>query len=249
MEANRHRIRFTNYIQQTANVLFEHAINLGWMEQNPAKGIRHQKTPPKKKQPRTPWPDWAVDMFGTERHQMARLIFELGIGGVQRPDDWIRFRWNDFDGNGLRVVQPKTGRELYIPCTDHLIEALGTEPKKGLPILTKQGGTPLPYRRMAQIMRDERKRLGVEAYDLHALRYRGIHELALHGYTDYEIASYSGHTTKAMIKNIRGPPGKGCRLDKHKKSGNKACGTERDQSKNRIILVITRQSCSKKRSG
>ena len=135
---------------------------------------------------------------------MARLIFELGIGSVQRPDDWTRFRWNDFDGTGLRVVQQKTGRELCIPCTGFVIEALGTAPKKGLTVLTKQDGTPLPYRRMAQIMRDERKRRGVETYDLHALRYRGIHELALHGCTDDEIASYSGHTTKAMIEKYAG---------------------------------------------
>ena len=135
---------------------------------------------------------------------MARLIFELGIGSVQRPDDWTRFRWNDFDGTGLRVVQQKTGRELCIPCTGFVIEALGTAPKKGLTVLTKQDGTPLPYRCMAQIMRDERKRRGVETYDLHALRYRGIHELALHGCTDDEIASYSGHTTKAMIEKYAG---------------------------------------------
>ena len=57
---------------------------------------------------------------------------------------------------------------------------------------------------MAQIVRDERKRHGVEAYDLHALHYRGILELALHGCTDDEIASYSGQTTKAMIEKYAG---------------------------------------------
>lgn len=204
MEANRHRTRFANYIQQTMNVLFEHAVDLGWIEQNPAKGIRHLKTPLEKKQPHIPWPDWAVEAFRAEAHPLAKLIFELGIGSVQRPDDWTRFRWNDFDGSGLRVTQQKTGRELYIPCTSHLIDALSTAPKKGLTILTKKDGSPLPYRRMAQIMREERKRLGVVAYDLHALRYRGIHELALHGCTDDEIASYSGHTTKAMIEKYAG---------------------------------------------
>ncbi|GAB5438260.1 MAG: hypothetical protein FalmKO_33850 [Falsiruegeria mediterranea] len=162
------------------------------------------KTPPEKKQPHIPWPDWAVEKFRSEANQMARLIFELGIGSVQRPDDWARFRWNDFDATGMRVVQQKTGRELYIPCTGYLIQTLETEPKNGLTILTKQDGTPLPHRRMAQIMRDERRRLGVEAYDLYALRYRGIHELALHGCTDDEIASYSGHTTKAMIERYAG---------------------------------------------
>lgn len=204
MDANRRRIRFANYIQQMMNVLFEHAIDLGWMDQNPAKGIRHLKTPDSKKQPHIPWPDWAVEKFRAEASAQARLIFELGIGSVQRPDDWTRFRWNDFDGFALRITQQKTGKELFIPCTKDLVEVLNTAPKKGLTILTKQDGTPLPYRRMADIMRKERKRLGVEAYDLHALRYRGIHELALNGCDDDEIASYSGHTTKEMIEKYAG---------------------------------------------
>lgn len=204
MEANTHRIRFANYIQQMMNVLFEHAIDKGWMDKNPAKGIRHLKTPENKKQPHIPWPDWAVEVFRIEASAQAKLIFELGIGSVQRPDDWTRFKWNDFDGTALTVVQQKTGKKLYIPCTRHLIEALKSAPKKGITILTKQDGSPLPYRRMAEIMRRERVRLGVEAYDLHALRYRGIQELAMFGCDDDEIASYSGHTTKSMIEKYAG---------------------------------------------
>lgn len=204
MEANRHRIRFANYIQQTMNVLFEHAIDLGWMEGNPAKGVRHLKVPKSKQQPHIPWTDHAVERFREEASPQARLIFELGIGSVQRPDDWTRFRWGDFDGISLRVVQSKTDRPLYIPCTQHLIAALNTAPKNGLTILTKQDGTPLPYRRMAHIMREERKRLGVEVHDLHALRYRGIMELAWAGCDDDEIASYSGHTSKEMIAKYAG---------------------------------------------
>jgi hypothetical protein len=34
------------------------------------------------------------------------------------------------------------------------------------------------YTRMAKIMLDERKRLGTTEYDLHALRYRAVKELA-----------------------------------------------------------------------
>jgi integrase-like protein len=204
MDANRHRVRFANYIQQTMNVLFEHAIDKGWVDQNPAKGIRLLKTPREKQRPHTPWPDWAVKNFRSECSQQARLILEMGIGSVQRPDDWTRFRWDDFDGTALLVIQQKTGKELYIPCTRHLLDALKIAPRAGETILTKRDGSPLPYRRMAQIMRDERKRLGVLAFDLHALRYRGIHELALHGCTDDEIGSYSGHTSSAMIKKYAG---------------------------------------------
>lgn len=42
-------------------------------------------------------------------------------------------------------------------------------------------------------MRKERARLGILEHDLHALRYRGVMELAWAGCSDDEIASYSGH--------------------------------------------------------
>ena len=53
-------------------------------------------------------------------------------------------------------------------------------------------------------MRRERIRLGLMDYDQHALRYRGVMELADAGCTDDQIASYSGHTTKAMIVKYAG---------------------------------------------
>jgi len=42
------------------------------------------------------------------------------------------------------------------------------------------------------------------AFDQHALRYRGVMELAWAGCDNDEIASYSGHTTKAMIQKCAG---------------------------------------------
>lgn len=62
----------------------------------------------------------------------------------------------------------------------------------------------MDYRRMAEIMLKERRRLGLEAYDLHALRYRGVMELAWAGCDDDEIMSYSGHSTKAMVRKYAG---------------------------------------------
>ena len=42
------------------------------------------------------------------------------------------------------------------------------------------------------------------AYDQHAMRYRGIMELAWAGCDDDEIMSYSGHTSKAMVIKYAG---------------------------------------------
>jgi predicted deacylase len=56
MEANAHRTRFANYVQQVLSVLFEHAIDLGWLDHNPAKSVRKLKTPAERRAPHLPGP-------------------------------------------------------------------------------------------------------------------------------------------------------------------------------------------------
>ena len=53
-------------------------------------------------------------------------------------------------------------------------------------------------------MRAERARLGLLTFDFHALRYRGVIELAWAGCTDDEISAYSGHASVAMIRRYAG---------------------------------------------
>lgn len=204
MEANRHRTRFANYVPQVMSVLFEHAIDLGWMKDNPAKGVRRMSTPKDREQPHIPWPDWAVDRWRADARPLPRLIFEIAVGSVQRPADWTRFRWSDYDGDSLKIAQGKTDKPLYLPCTSALKAALDGTPKKGLTILTRRDGSPMDYRYMARVMTEERKRLDLMAYDQHALRYRGVMELAWHGCDDDEIAAYSGHSSKDMIRKYAG---------------------------------------------
>lgn len=208
MEANRHRIRFGNYVASVMSILCEHALDLGWIKANPVRGVRHMKVPAEKQRPHLPWTDEAVAKFRAEARALPRLIFELGLGSVQRPADWCAFRWADYDGAALRVVQGKTGVSLTLPCTDDLRAALDAarpdpaDPSKA--ILRKSDGNPMSYFALAAIMLAERKRLGLEAFDLHALRYRGVMELAWAGCTDDEIAAFSGHASKAMIRKYAG---------------------------------------------
>ena len=214
-KANAHRTRFANYIAQMFVVLCEHAIDSGWIAQNPAKGVRPLDTPDTRKKDHIPWPDWAVDLFRAEASETARLIFEIGVGTVQRPGDWPGFTWGDYDPTGdgsLRLRQNKTGQDLTLPCTQLLktelekVKArLGYVPIAGKAILCGVTGSPMGYRYIADVMLKERKRLGLEAFDLHALRYRGIRELAWAGCSDDEIASYSGHKSKEMIAKYAGP--------------------------------------------
>lgn len=83
----------------------------------------------------------------------------------------------------------------------HVIAALNSvTDKKGLTILTRPNGQPMTYRYMANLLLDARKRLGLETDDLHALRFRGVKELAWQGCDEVENAGYSGHFSKAIIR-------------------------------------------------
>ncbi|WP_197917305.1 tyrosine-type recombinase/integrase [Thiosulfatihalobacter marinus] len=211
MEKNRHRVRFANYIPTAISMLSKLAIRKRWRKDNPAIDIEPLKVPKARQKPHLPWADWAVDKMRDQGEPLPLLIFEIGVGSVQRPGDWVDFQWGDYDGETLKLRQNKTDKPLHLPCTEALKAALdrakadlGFAPHPSRHILTRADGSAMDYHAMARVMVRERKRLGLMAYDQHALRYRGVMELAWAGCTDDEIASFSGHTSKAMIIKYAG---------------------------------------------
>mgnify|MGYP003627325943 FL=1 len=211
MDQNRHRVRFANYLPTAISMLCKLAIRKRWRDDNPATEIEQLKVPEGRKKPHLPWTDWAVEKMRGKGEPLPRLIFEIGVGSVQRPGDWVDFQWGDYDGDTLRLRQNKTDTVLSLPCTIALKAALdgakadlGVAPHPSRHILTRANGSKMDYHAMARVMVRERKRLGLMAHDQHALRYRGVMELAWAGCTDDEIASYSGHTSKEMIIKYAG---------------------------------------------
>lgn len=211
MEKNRHRVRFANYIPTAISMLSKLAIRKRWRRDNPAIDIEPLKVPKGRKKPHVLWTDWAVEKMREEGEPLPLLIFEIGVGSVQRPGDWVDFQWGDYDGETLKLRQNKTGKPLLLPCTEALKQALDRAkaelefaPHPSRHILTRADGSAMNYHAMARVMVRERKRLGLMAFDQHALRYRGVMELAWAGCTDDEIASFSGHTSKAMIIKYAG---------------------------------------------
>lgn len=211
LDANAHRVRFGNYVASVLSVLCEFArVDLGWLRDNPAKGVRKRKVPVERRAPHIVPDDATVAKVRAEGLPLPRLVFELGVGTVQRPGDLGRFRWGDFDGEALRLVQGKTDKALRLPVTAELARELATAyalttPHPSDPILEGPDGAFMKYRYMAAIMLTERRRLGLErAFDLHGLRFRGVQELAWAGCSDEEIEAYSGHSSKAMVRHYAG---------------------------------------------
>lgn len=194
--------RFGNYIVQVVRLLCEHAIDLGWITENPAKGVSLAKTATGQ---REAWPQDKIEAFRAKATGRALLVFELCLGTGQRIGDVLKMRWDAVEGDGIKVVQGKTGAKLWVPFTRHLREVLAATPKRGLTICAQENGRPTSYRGAADMVAKVRAQIGAEAFDLHALRYTAAAELAALGFDDDHIMALTGHSTKAMVARYAGP--------------------------------------------
>lgn len=82
-DANAEKAYFANYSLRVLRVLMEHCVDLGWREENPARGVSELKT---EKIAREPWPQELLAAYrstcplGTRE----RLVMELEIKSTPR---------------------------------------------------------------------------------------------------------------------------------------------------------------------
>lgn len=194
--------RFANYIVQVLRVLFEHSIDLGWRNDNPAKGVELIKS---EGPGREPWPQDKIEAFRAAAPPRPRLIFELCLGTGQRIGDVLRMRWSDVENGGVWVTQGKTKARLWIPFTPHLAATLAGTPRIGMTICAWGRGAPTSYRGAADMIMAVRRQIGAEAWDIHSWRYNAASELGAAGCSDELIQSITGHATTAMVVKYAGP--------------------------------------------
>lgn len=196
-DAHSDKAREANYLVSVMSVLMEHAIDLGWRNENPAKGVSKFKLGAGYQ----PWSEIDIEKFRAVADPITRLIFELALGSGQRPGDLPKMRWSDFDGDEIRIVQNKTGAELWIPPTASLRDHLETakQTANGLTILSTENGQPFTYYGIAARIRRFCKKANLEGVSLHGLRKNATIELAEAGCTDSEIMAITGHSTREMV--------------------------------------------------
>jgi len=162
---NAQRYRFANYIVQVLSILTEHAIDLGWRRDNPAKGIALLEGG----EGYQPWPQWAIDNFTQEAEHGSpeRTTFELCLGTGQRVGDVLRMSWDDIEDDGINVTQGKTGEGLWVPFTDRLRAYLATlERGARTTIVCSARGEPMTYGQVEYRARAPRKRAGGDRLQL-----------------------------------------------------------------------------------
>lgn len=191
------RPREANYRLSVMSILMEHAIDLDWRSDNPAKGVKKLKLGEGYK----PWTPDQIDCFREHADPIPLLAFELALGTGQRPSDLVRMRWSDYDGEAISVIQSKTGTKLWLPPTDELkahLEAAKAR-ARGLTILTGERGQPLTYAALESRVRRVRQKAKIEGVSLHGLRKNATIELAQAGCSTEQIKAITGHTSDAMV--------------------------------------------------
>ncbi|MFY0309661.1 tyrosine-type recombinase/integrase [Leisingera sp. D0M16] len=197
-DANADRYRAANYLVQVIRVLLEHAIDEGWRQENPAKGISTLKSP---YEDRKPWPAELIKKYRQEATGRELLLFELCVGTGQRIGDILQMKWGDIQDGGINLTQNKTGKRLWVPMTSPLRTTLETAPRRSVFLLTNHAATgPWSYRGASQAVRKVRESIGALEYDIHSLRYTTASELAIAGCSDELIASVTGQSMAMVAK-------------------------------------------------
>ena len=211
----------------TLVALLNYAIQIGWIDRNPAHGVERLKATGRK---RKPWPVDLIEAFRAEADGRTLLIFEMLLGTGQRINDVLSLRWSDLDGDGFTLTQGKTKTELYIPLTDHLRSVLASQRRRGLFIICHEDGTKISYQLAHKDVMAVRKQIGADEYDIHALRYAASSEIAaIPGMTRDHIQAITGHADAAMIRRYAGAAVQKIRATEAQKARTDRTNTKRER--------------------
>lgn len=158
----------------------------------------------------TPWTDEHVAIGERyARPDLARVI-TLGANTGQRGSDLIRMGPTDievFDGmRGIKVIQKKTGRDVWIPITSALAAAMETWERRPGPFLRKRRGGVWTRKNLTGAWILERERnpdlapLKAAGLVLHGLRGHACVRLVRAGANTRQIADMVG-MSEPMVKN------------------------------------------------
>lgn len=158
----------------------------------------------------TPWADEHVSLverFG--RQDFARMV-TLAANTGQRRSDLIRMGWSDIElykgVRGINVKQKKTGREVWVPITDHLGAAMASWEKQPGPFLRKMDGNLWTCDQITAAWIRHRESnsdlapLSAAGLVIHGLRGHACVRLLRHGANTRQIADMVG-MSEPMVKN------------------------------------------------
>jgi integrase len=187
-----------NNLLKVLRVLLRHAIDMGLIQDNPARNVRKFAV---SSEGFHSWSEGDVAAFETtHKHgSRAHLALSLLLYTGQRRSDVVRMGWQHISGELLSVVQDKTGEYLKIPIHPKLATAIGTMPRKNMTFLLTEAGAPFTAAGFGNWFRDRCNEAGLQHCSAHGLRKACATRLANAGCTVEQIKAITGHKTLSEV--------------------------------------------------
>jgi integrase len=145
-----------------------------------------------------PWPDDVQDRFVAACDVNLHLAYHLLLCTGQRVSDVIKMKWTDYDGTRFKVMQKKTGTEMWCKAPKILRELLARTEHVHDNILTHKWRRPYTRDSLGHRIKDALIANGDEQYTAHGLRKNAGIMLAENGATVPQIMAALGHSTPKL---------------------------------------------------
>ncbi|MGB6440058.1 MAG: tyrosine-type recombinase/integrase [Methyloceanibacter sp.] len=156
-----------------------------------------------------PWPGWAFDLIESHaREDLGHAVWLARYTG-QRQADVLRMSKKDIDGQGINVIQQKTGKSLWVPLHADLASEMRSwnvtapwffvqTPK------AEQYDTQRFREAWTRLMNDTpAKRIRAEGFTFHGLRASSCEKLREAGCDDAMIESVTGMSQPIVRRYLR----------------------------------------------
>lgn len=187
-----------NTLLKRIRTLINYSIALGWRPSDPTRGI-----PKFKEGEFHTWSEEEISLFEAKwpMGTKARTGFALALYTGQRRADVSRMTWGDIQGGVIRVVQGKTGTELFIPLHPNLAAVLAKWPRTADAIIASGRRKAHTVESFGNLMADAIGDAGLPAICvLHGLRKAAARRLAEVGCSASQIASITGHKSLSEVE-------------------------------------------------
>ncbi|MCA8894502.1 MAG: tyrosine-type recombinase/integrase [Amphiplicatus sp.] len=186
-----------NKLLRYVRLLLEHAVELEWISNNPARGIKKMRIAG---EGFAEWPEAMIEKF--EAHwplgSKPRLAFDLLLYTGQRRSDVVTMMRSHVRDGAIRVVQQKTGQPLWLPIHTKLSASIDAALIGGLAFLETEYGRPFSAAGFGNWFRDKCDAAGIaKGFSAHGLRKAAGRRLAEAGCTAHEIMAVLGHKSLA----------------------------------------------------
>ena len=137
--------RFANYVLQVLRLVLEWGRGRGWIDVNPAMGMRLIRKPSGEGSLNRAWSAQEVETFLAEAPFQIALPFALAVFAGMRQGDALGVTWSAYDGSRLRWRARKNGEACEAPVTgvfQAMLEAGKANRGAALQIAVTRAGTP-----------------------------------------------------------------------------------------------------------